>query len=172
MTFTNPLTGETLDVEVPARVGPTRVRFALPPHQAGPPNHFHERFDETFEVVEGELALVVNGHPITLRRGERVTVRAGTPHSFANASDAGVVFRTTVADQGGFQRFIRGWYGLAIDGRASATGPRNLLELAVLIEEGDVCLPGIPLWLQRTLRGGLMRLAAWTGALDRVRAWW
>lgn len=172
MSLVNPVTGERMTVEIPARVGPTQVRFELPPRQGGPPTHFHERFDETFEIIEGELSMVIAGRPLVLRAGERATVRAGTTHSFSNASDARVVFRAIVPQGEGFQRFIRGWYGLAMDGRADRAGPRNPLELAVLIEQGDLGIPYVPRWIQRSARRVLMRLAEWTGALDRVRAWW
>jgi mannose-6-phosphate isomerase-like protein (cupin superfamily) len=172
VSLVNPATAERMTVEIPARVGPTQVRFELPPRQDGPPTHYHDRYDETFEVIEGELSMVIAGRKRLLRAGDRATVWAGTLHSFRNASDAPVVFRTIVPQGEGFQRFVRGWYGLAIDGRADRKGPRHLLEMAVLIEEGDIGIPHVPRWVQRVARRMLVALAGWTGALDRVRAWW
>jgi hypothetical protein len=56
MIFENPLTRESLVVEVPGRVARRgcTTRFSLPPNQGGPPPHYHERYDETFEVL-GDL---------------------------------------------------------------------------------------------------------------------
>lgn len=174
MRIENPVTREVLVVERSFGDGGTAVRFTLPPHQGGPPLHEHARYDETFEVLRGSLRLELGADrsPRVLTAGESLTVPAGTLHAFANVSAEPVTFRTEVQRDPGFERFIRGWYGAAADGRSRATGPRSVLELAVLIDEGDVLVAGVPHGAQRVLR----RLARWlakrTGAERRLARWW
>ncbi len=161
----NPTTGETMLVEVGApAAGESRILFTLPPRQSGPPPHFHDAYDETFEVVDGELTLTIAGTRSVLRAGDRLVVRRGVVHAFWNASDQSVAFRTTASQGAGFERFIRGWYGLALAGRSRARGPRSVFELVVLLHEGDVNLPWIPLAIQRAIRRVVVALARRRGA--------
>lgn len=175
MRIENPITREVLVVERTFAEGHgSAVRFTLPAHQGGPPLHEHARYDERFEVITGALRLELGAEraPRVLRAGESITVPAGTLHAFANASAAPVTFRTEVLRDPGFERFIRGWYGAAADGRSRATGPRSALELAVLIDEGDILVAGVPHALQRALRRLARWVAARTGAEQRVARWW
>lgn len=172
----NPITHEQMTIEHHAADGRAQSRFVftLPPLQAGPPRHYHDRFDEAFHVLDGELELTIgDGAPRRLHAGERVTVPSRTVHTFRNASATPVTFRTEISSGRGFERFIRGWYGLAIDGRSGERGaPRGVLDMVVLIDEGDVNVPGVPLILQRGLRRALRWLARLAGAEARVARWW
>lgn len=176
MQLIHPVTHEQMTIEHPAadERAESRVLFTLPAHQAGPPRHYHDRFAESFRVIAGELELgIADAAPRTLRPGEQVTVSAGTVHTFRNASDAPVSFLTEIVGGRGFERFIRGWYGVAIDGRSDRHGaPRSLLDAVVLLDEGDVNVPGVPRILQRGLRRALRWLARVLGAERRVARWW
>lgn len=176
MQLINPITHERMTIEHHAADdrAESRVRFTLPAHQAGPPPHYHDRFDETFHVLEGELEISVgDAAPRRLLAGDHVTVPARTVHAFRNASAAPVTFRTEISGGRGFERFIRGWYGVAIDGRSGKQGaPRGLLDMVVLIDEGDVNVPGVPLFLQRGLRRALRWIARLTGVEARLARWW
>lgn len=176
MQMTNPITHERLTIERHAtddHAG-SHVRFTLPAWQGGPPPHYHARYDETFAVISGELEMTIGGAGVRrLGPGERVTVHAGTVHAFRNASDAPVTFRTEISAGVGFERFIRGWYGVAIDGHSNVRGaPRGILELVVLLDEGDINLPGLPRFLQRGLRSALRWVARLAGAEARLARWW
>ena len=62
------------------------------------------------------------------------------------------------------RKALRVAYGLAADGRVLGNGvPRNPLHLALLLEMGEVRLPGAYAALERAL-GLLARLARWRGA--------
>jgi mannose-6-phosphate isomerase-like protein (cupin superfamily) len=50
------------------------------------PTHFHTKFNETFEVVEGELTVWRNKEKITLTPGKKATIEKGVLHSFKNIS--------------------------------------------------------------------------------------
>ncbi|MEX1255490.1 MAG: cupin domain-containing protein [Dehalococcoidia bacterium] len=70
----------------------TKGRFALhvvscEAGYQGPPLHIHQRNDEAFFVLEGNLRFRVGEETVTVGPGGFVFVPAGTAHSFANDSE-------------------------------------------------------------------------------------
>lgn len=63
------------------------MEWDLAPRTGGTPVHVHPSAAETYEVLEGEFDVYVDGAWRTLGVGETVTVPAGVPHTFRNASD-------------------------------------------------------------------------------------
>lgn len=63
------------------------MEWELRPHSSGTPVHVHPTATETYEVLEGAFDVYVDGVWRTMHVGERITVPAGTPHTFRNASD-------------------------------------------------------------------------------------
>ena len=57
----------------------------LVPRGGGPPPHRHD-FEESFTVLEGEIAATFRGKESVVRKGETVNIPANAPHSFTNAS--------------------------------------------------------------------------------------
>src|SRR6516165_8566583 len=55
-----------------------------------PPEHFHPRQDEHFEVLEGSVRAIVNGEERRYGAGETFDIPAGTPHQMAGAGVARV----------------------------------------------------------------------------------
>ena len=72
-----------------------QTRLEIRPHAAGPPEHFHEGFAETFAVKSGTLSVLVAGQKKTVRAGETVTVPPMTPHRPFNETDEIVVIEST-----------------------------------------------------------------------------
>lgn len=67
-------------------------------------------------------------------------------HSFCNSSSEWVTFTTENRPAAGFEKFLRGLYGLAIDGKVNADGmPSNPLQLAILLKLSDTVPVGVPL---------------------------
>ncbi len=69
------------------------------------PTHLHKESDEPFEVLEGELTLIVAGKTVVIRAGETITIPHMVPHSLHNKSNAEVRCRvsyTPAADQSKF----------------------------------------------------------------------
>jgi quercetin dioxygenase-like cupin family protein len=62
----------------------TLIDMHVPPG-GGPPPHRHD-FEETFTVLDGEIALTFRGEQLIARAGETVNVPANAPHAFTNAS--------------------------------------------------------------------------------------
>src|SRR3982751_5840106 len=56
------------------------------PPGGGPGPHRHD-FEETFMVLEGELATTFRGHALTMSAGHTVHIPANAPHQFHNSSD-------------------------------------------------------------------------------------
>jgi quercetin dioxygenase-like cupin family protein len=68
----------------------TEMEFTLPPGNVSPPPHVHPRQFDEFEVLEGTLEVMQDGHWHAYGPGEAVSVPPGTLHTFRNRSDAPV----------------------------------------------------------------------------------
>jgi quercetin dioxygenase-like cupin family protein len=70
------------------------------------PAHIHTGQDETFYVLEGEIAFRVGGREIVVGPGGTLFVARGTPHEFvaASATPARYLF---LHAPGGFDEFVR-----------------------------------------------------------------
>lgn len=64
------------------------MEWELAPHTGGTPVHVHPHAAESYEVLEGELDLYVDGAWRTLSAGEKASVDPGVAHTFRNASDS------------------------------------------------------------------------------------
>ncbi len=87
----------------------TAGRFALidmyVPPGGGPPPHRHD-FEETFSILEGEVAFTFRGATAVARAGETVNVPANAPHAFRNASDQPARMLCVCAPAGQEQFFL------------------------------------------------------------------
>jgi quercetin dioxygenase-like cupin family protein len=61
------------------------IDMRIPPG-GGPVPHRHD-FEETFTVLEGEVAVTFRGNKVTVRAGETANVPANAPHFIHNDSD-------------------------------------------------------------------------------------
>jgi mannose-6-phosphate isomerase-like protein (cupin superfamily) len=68
--------------------GWTALDYTLPAGQFGAPLHYHRELTESFYVLDGELWMSVDGKSLNAGPGSFVLVPPGTPHSFANRSNA------------------------------------------------------------------------------------
>ena len=55
------------------------------PPGGGPPPHRHD-FEETFVLLEGEMAVTFRGEKFVVRAGDTINVPANAPHQFHNSS--------------------------------------------------------------------------------------
>ncbi|CAA9562931.1 hypothetical protein AVDCRST_MAG81-799 [uncultured Synechococcales cyanobacterium] len=185
-TITNPVTGDRMTILQPAHASQGRyakICFDLPPGAQGSPLHYHTEMDETFTVLKGFLAIEVGqkGNVRILQPSESLQVPAGTHHSFCNASSDWVTFTTENNPAAGFEQFIRGLYGLAIDGKVNAAGmPTDPLQLAVLLKLSDTIPVGMPpvffqalvntlVWIAQRLQVETSLLKYWPQAEGRLK---
>jgi len=60
------------------------IDMHIPPG-GGPPPHRHD-FEESFTLLEGEIAFIFRGEKMTVKAGETINIPANAPHSFINSS--------------------------------------------------------------------------------------
>jgi quercetin dioxygenase-like cupin family protein len=153
-TLVNEITGETITfVETAAETGGayTLIEVVLAPGGGVPMAHVHPKQWETFEVVDGHLAMKAGRDRLVARPGDVVTVEPGTVHKFWNDRAYPVTFRCTVAPALGFERFIETMFALGADGKLSKRGMPNPLRLAAIANAAfeDSRAPYIPAWMQK-----------------------
>jgi quercetin dioxygenase-like cupin family protein len=98
----------------------------------GPPLHRHRELTDMFYVLEGTLTLTVDGEDREAPAGTFACVPPGTPHTFANRSDAPVRF-LNFNFPGGFEDYMR---ELAA-AMAKADGPPSREEIGRIAAKYD-----------------------------------
>lgn len=125
------------------------------------PLHMHLQSSERFEVVSGQLGVILEGERRVLGAGEEVHIPPGTPHTFWNAGHNELCFITDVRPPGQLQTYWETVFGLAEDGKVGENGLPNLFQLAVVAPLADSYDPTVPLPLMKAMiavLGGLGRL--------------
>lgn len=97
------------------------MEWDLGPNTGGTPVHIHPSAVETYEVLEGELDVYVDGVWRTLESGETLTVERGVPHTFRNASDRLTRVYNTHAPAMEFANYFEGLDKLANSGVISSS---------------------------------------------------
>ena len=106
----------------------TLIDMYVPPG-GGPPPHRHD-FEETFSLLEGEIAFTFRGETVTARAGETVNVPANAPHAFRNASDRPARMLCVCAPAGQEQFFLA--LGARVGSRTAPPPPLSEAEQAEL----------------------------------------
>ena len=78
---------------------------AVIPPRLGPPEHIHEREDEWFFVLEGEITFLVNGKKVVSKAGTSVFGPRGVPHTFSNLTETPARMLGMVTP-GGFEEYF------------------------------------------------------------------
>lgn len=130
-----------------------QILYAVEKPEAKPaiPLHIHLQCTERFEVVAGELGLMLDGEAGLLSVGEEVNIPPRTPHTFWNAGEGELRFITDVRPPGQLQTYWETVFGLAEDGRVNVSGLPNLLQLAVLAPLADSYTPRVPVPVTKLL---------------------
>lgn len=153
-TIENPVTGErVVFLKTAAETGGEAVVVETYVRPGGfvAARHVHPHQDEHFRVVSGTVGFRAGRERLELGAGESVTVPAGTPHKFWNASDVEARFVCEVRPALQFEQLLATMYALAADGRTNRKGMPNPLRLAVIAQAhfDTVRLPFPPAALQR-----------------------
>lgn len=126
-----------------------------PENKPAIPLHKHLKCSERFEVVSGQLGVVLDGERRVLGVGEQVFIPQGTPHTFWNAGKAELHFITDVEPAGQLQAYWEAVFGLAEAGKVNSNGLPNLLQLAVIAPLADSYDPRMPVWVTKLVIGAL-----------------
>lgn len=95
----------TVKASAETTAGTVAVIEHLAPQGSGSPLHVHNREDEWFYVIEGELTFWVGGETIVAPAGSFVFGPKGIPHTFLVSSETARFLLVT--EPGGFEQFIR-----------------------------------------------------------------
>jgi len=152
-TIENPVTGERIIFRQTSREtnGEAVVIEAfVQPNGAVAAAHVHPAQEERFQVLRGSVGFRVGRKKIVAGPGERLTVPAGTPHTFWNAGDEEAHFVCEVRPALEFERLLETMFALAADGKTNRKGMPNPLRLAVIAHAhfDTVRLPFPPAWMQ------------------------
>ena len=129
--------------------------------------HYHLTYSERFTLLQGRLTVEIEGVRHELEAGDEAVAAPGSLHAWSNPGDERSVAQVELRPGSpGFEKALRVVYGLAGDGLVLKNGvPRNPLHAALVLEMGEVRLPGPHAALGRIL-GLLARLGRWRG-VDR-----
>lgn len=138
--FENPLSGQRLVFRKTARdTGGELLEVEsvyTKPTPFRPPVHYHPRQEERFEVLSGEVCVVLDGEERTLEEGEVLIIASGIPHEMW-AEEAGVRVNWQTRPALNTEAFFETVWGLARDGKTDARGVPNLLRVAMIAREYD-----------------------------------
>jgi quercetin dioxygenase-like cupin family protein len=139
------------------------MEWTLPPDAFAPPVHRHPSQVEEYEVLEGALEVMVDGHWQTLGTGDSVSVPVNTDHTFRTIPGETVRVRNFHRPGGRFDEFIEEQYRFATSERFKGLRrPSTALAMAMVWHEhADLLVPS-----SRPLRwavGGLARLGRLLG---------
>ena len=111
------------------------MEWELAPHSGGTPVHIHPHATESYEVIEGELDLYVNGTWRRLSAGAKVSVDAGIAHTFRNPTAATVRVYNSHAPAMRFGEYFEGLHRIVSSGAISAERmtPKAILYLSLLM---------------------------------------
>jgi len=137
----------TVKASTEATGGRVAVVEQLAPRGSGSPLHVHQREDEWFYVLEGELTFWVGGDVVVAPAGSFVFGPRGIPHTFLVSSE--VARFLLVAEPGGFDGFLRevGEPARALEIPPAATEPpdvEGLTRIAATYGIDIIGPPGLP----------------------------
>jgi mannose-6-phosphate isomerase-like protein (cupin superfamily) len=120
------------------------MEFVLPSRCVPPPPHVHRQQVEEYEVLDGQLDVVIDGKWRTLGRGEAASVPVGALHTFRNRSGEVVRVRNWHRPAMRFEDFIeRTSTTLRAIGITRKRDPRVPLYLSmIMLEYGETLAPG------------------------------
>jgi Cupin domain len=61
--------------------------LSLEPNEKGPPEHIHLMQKEIFEVISGELTVLIEGERRKLKTGDKTEILKGQRHTYLNETD-------------------------------------------------------------------------------------
>jgi mannose-6-phosphate isomerase-like protein (cupin superfamily) len=134
------------------------------PGTGGPPVHLHPNAEESYEVLEGSLEVLIGNEWRTLRAGEKATVPPGTPHTLRMTAEP-VRLINVHRPALRFEAMFREMHALIQAGkikRLPAKDPRSAIYAAMLFakytEEQRMVKPPAGLFMTLALLGKTLGL--------------
>jgi quercetin dioxygenase-like cupin family protein len=142
-----------------------RAELYVHPGGDGPPEHYHPLQSETFEVIKGQLNLIVDGEKMLLKPGERITVPPNALHKWWNAGDEELVAVGELRPALKTEFFLETMYALDEMGKMNKKGLPSFLQFAAILNEyyGELFVVGPPIIVQKIIAKFVGRFAKWMG---------
>src|SRR3954467_7102700 len=120
------------------------VEIAYDGNGVKPPTHLHPSQEERFEVLEGEINVLLDGKRRTLRAGDTLLVPAGTPHQMW--ADAPARQRWETRPPLKTERFFETLWGLQQDGLLEGDPRKSKLQMALTMRHfrNEIRMTGLP----------------------------
>jgi mannose-6-phosphate isomerase-like protein (cupin superfamily) len=113
---------------------PVIMEYRLPDHCGEPPPHVHLHNVEVFEVLMGEVELLLGSEWRTLRVGQSVTVPRGERHTFRNHSGELAALRNVHDPHHDFEAYLRELTTLSNElGMTTPNGPGAAARFAMVV---------------------------------------
>lgn len=155
----------------------TRTLSVLGPGYDGPPEHYHERSEERFTVVDGEVEFLLDGEPQRAGPGESVVVETDRRHTFRTDDAEGLrLVEAEISSPGLLDDVLPTLGGLAHDDERDLSDPRQQAVVADRLAGNTTFTERDPRLTAAASRllAPLSRLQGFRGAYDRYRrpAFW
>jgi hypothetical protein len=142
----------------------------MAPGAQGPPEHVHPVQEERFEVLAGRVGARLEGVERLLAAGQKLTVPAGTRHTWWAASPEETRVRVEFEPALETEGFFETLFGLAREGKVGANGQLHPLQMAVLLaggHRGEMYLARPPILVQRAFAAIAAPIGRLLGYRDR-----
>lgn len=128
-----------------------RVELFVRPEGDGPPEHYHPLQSETFEVIKGQMDLIVDGEKLILKEGEKFTVPSNSLHKWWNSGKEELVATVELRPALKTEYFLETMYALDKLGKLNKKGLPNFLQFAAILNEyyGELFVVGPPVFVQK-----------------------
>jgi glyoxylate utilization-related uncharacterized protein len=120
------------------------VEIAYDGNGLKPPTHLHPKQEERFEVLEGEINVLLDGERRALRQGDTLTIPPGTPHRMWADEPARQRWETRPAQK--TARFFETLWGMQQDGRLEGDPRKAKLQMALTMRHfrHEIHVVGLP----------------------------
>lgn len=127
--------------------------------------HYHPRQQEVFTILEGGIAVRLNGEIKELKKGEQLVIAPNTVHSMWNPFGTKAVVNWKVEPALSTEYLLETGMGLATDGKVNKKGLPPVLQTALLARQykNVFRLAKPPYFLQRMVFGMLAPLSKLAG---------
>lgn len=145
--------------------GWVHTRLEVAPFAAGPPEHAHQQFTETFTVKRGTLSILINGEKRVLKAGETISIPPMTAHKPFNETNETVVVESddekTLPIE--FAYHLTQMYGFMDRYPDGPPLVPMLLQLSVYGDDFDSKIVGPPIAAQRLISNAIAPTARLIG---------
>lgn len=153
--LTNPDSGDIYEfLETAKDTNGQRVTIKMTLKSKGKlvPDHYHALQEEQFEVLSGDLTILLDGKTQVLSKGKKLTLPINKPHNHYNTNNEPVVFIQSVTPALDFDYLLENIIGLTIDGKMP-NGKAGLMQELVTLKylDSKSYLASIPQGIQQFL---------------------